>query len=415
MGQSGITSAVGLCLENAHKTVPVPAAGTAKTVGIPTTNPLRFMTVDPGGSFGASIDLEVPDDEIDGDGELGRTILTGKDYNGGFGFKLDPEVLQYILMGLYGADTQTTVQASNTTQSPAVYKHEFVYNTYAPSFTAEEIFGDGNNGRLTSGVLINELDLDFAATLRGRFGGGGYRQIPNEYRNSSGVDTVYDYTSTAAVYPDQMGGNGTNTLVRTAKGSRNYVDVASGNTGNGPLTWSSMVYGQQTGFSATFMKVNDVDVAASFLRGFGLGISRNIEKHWTGGSGADPGDCTANGFATVGKNFSILYKDNALPIALLRKSKVSFCWRFEGPLIGTSGIRYAMEIHLPRCRFQNVGVDIPASAMLLGGGFVCEKDKTLGYASKITLVNSFSNSGLGGGAGSTGAAGGIGGWNPNPV
>mgnify|MGYP000179828522 CR=1 FL=1 len=402
MAESGILSAVGLCIESVWRKVP--HTGTA--VGVSTTNPHRFFTVEPGGGFVARPDIMVPADEIDGEIELKRTILGAKDYEGGFSFKADAENLLYPLLGVFGKDIQTQISGTTTTTITAAYSHLFTPNLYAPSFTVEEKYGRGNSGRLSSGVIFNQLDLAFGRVVTASLRGVAYRQIPNTYPNASGVDTDYDFTSSSGALPGQMNdGVYTDNIAITS--SPTYIDVYPSNLGNGPFSFGGMSYGSESGFSSSYCKIDDVAVDVKILEGFNLSIARGLESHHIAGAGYDPGDCTGNGIAVTG-NIGILYSNNSINSAVLKKSKFSFNFKITGISIGNSGQKYTIEVYIPRARFIESSTDLVAGAMTAGGNFVAEKDTSLGYGVKITLINTTSVSSLGGKVSSS--PGGMGGW-----
>src|SRR5438105_116436 len=95
-GQSGRSSAVGFCVESAFGNVPITVdTGNNYLVGIATTNPHRFMKVEPGGGYDINPTKDVAVDEQDGDFEINRITHTGNTYTGKDTFKVDPETLHY--------------------------------------------------------------------------------------------------------------------------------------------------------------------------------------------------------------------------------------------------------------------------------------------------------------------------------
>jgi hypothetical protein len=250
----------------------------------------------------------------------------------------------------------------------------------------------------------------------------GYRPIPNNYPNSAGTYADYDYTSSYAVLPAQMGGNGTIQVARTA--SPGYVDVAEAtvsatNTGDGPLTYKSMINGTAGGaYASNFLTIDGTGIGgAEILPGSTLSIERVIERFQVGGSGRDMGATAAHEWDVTGK-IDLLFVDNTWVKAVQRKSNVGLNFKFAGPAIGTTGLNYGMEFYIPRMNLLDGGVEIPATAMLTGGTFQGKKDlagisgvSALNASVQIILTNTTDNSTFGGTAGSTGAAGGLGGWN----
>lgn len=144
--ESGRLSAFGLCPETKFRKVPV----TAGQVGIAGTNPHRFFTIEADGGFGANPDIAVPYDEISGSPGLRRTILGAKDYAGGVTFKSDAENMLIPLYGVMGNDAITQLAGQTTTSITDVFQHVLTFGPNKPSFTAEEIFGRGHYGRLSS-------------------------------------------------------------------------------------------------------------------------------------------------------------------------------------------------------------------------------------------------------------------------
>lgn len=394
--QSGIPSAVGLCLESTWGVPPTTAtSGNARAIGIVNTNPHRFFVVDPGGGFPPRPEVVTPHDEIDGDIELKRTMLTSKSYSGGFSLKADPEALYYILLGIFGKDVQTTLESG-------VYKHVFTKNVYVPSFTLEEIFGDQTYGRVSSGIHIDRVELDFARILTARFNAYAQHQIPNTYLES-GVQTDYDFTSGQLVMPTIMGGNGVKTWARTA--SPGYIDVAQGNNGTGPLVFAGAGYGSEAAFSASYVQIDNVNYGISLLEGSSLTIDRTIDRRMTGGSGHDIGACVGNQLVVSG-NLNALFTDNYIPRAALRHSKVGINLKFSGIAVGLSNV-YSLEVYLPHVKLSDTGPDIPGGTIMLNSRFTAKQSASEGYSVKVTLVNTFTNASLSGNAPN---AGGLGGW-----
>lgn len=411
LAQSGLPTSVGLAIESAWRTVPVTAvSGADYDIGIAGTNPHRFMIVEPGGGFPQQPEVVTPDDEIDGDIELKRSLLVYKPYDGEFGFKADGENLLYPLYGILGKNAAEILEGTTTPQSADfAIKHVFTPNKYAPSFTLEEGFGDKNYGRLNSGVVVQRLALDFGKVVTARMGLYAGRQIPNRYPNGSNTLTDYDFTSTYSVFPNQMGGDGTKRIRVTQNPT--YVDVQEANNSNGPFCFGDMTFGSESGFAAAFLKIDDVAIpSAEILEGLSISLERDIERFMVGGSGYDVGACVGNGIRVSG-NLQLLFKDNSIPLAVFKHSKLSLNFKLVGVQIGSSAEKYTLEVHLPNLKFLEGNVSVPAGAIMAGGSFRARKDPALGYSIKLTLINATNVQLLSGSAGTTGAAGGLGGHN----
>jgi hypothetical protein len=409
MAQSGRGSAYGMCIETAFRGVPLTGVANPRTIGIAATNPHRFMILDPSKGFPVTPTIDVAENEIDGDYEIHRTILQAKSYMGEFAWKVDPENSYYPFLGVFGIDTQTVAQAADTTHSPTVYRHDFKPNGrrgYQPSFVSEEVFGDGTKGRLTSGCIVQKIQITFGKTVTATMSQYGHRQIPNNYLNPAGVRTDYDFGSTAGLLPNQMGGDGVKTVLATA--APVYVDVAEVADGNGPLVFAGMGFGSQ--LTTSFITVDGVPINMDLLEGQTLDIERNIQQFQTGGSEYDVGALTANAWKISGK-MDILFKDNVIPLAVLKKAKVALNFKLSGSLIGTSGLPYALEVYCPNLNFLQGGVELPATAMMTGGNFQAKKDSVAGYSCMVSLWNTVDNTVLAGQASTT--PGGLGGWNPS--
>lgn len=394
-----------MCLESAWRTVPLTGAANPRTIGVTGTNPHRFMICDPGGGFPVKPVIEVADQEIDGDIELHRTIYQGNDYKGSFPFKVDPENLYYPALGIFGTDIQTTAQAADSTHSPAAFKHNFKPGKYTPSYTVEEIFGDATYGQLTSGVLMQRLDLTLGKTVTAKLNAYGFRQMPNRYTDATGADVNYNFGSTATVIPAQMGGDGAKTLIRTA--TPTYIDVPEQADNNGPLTFKGITNGTQAGFATAYLIIDGAAAAVQILEGSSFHFERSLEEFMTGGSGPDMGACVANEFM-CGGTLNILFQDNSIPQATLQHAKCALNIRINGALIGTSGQKYGMEIYFPWITFLDAGLTINATALLTGGQFRGKKDPTFGASCQLSLWNTVDNTNLGGTSGSS--PGGLGGW-----
>lgn len=361
--------------------------------------------MDPGGGIQGSPNIVTPNDEIDGDVTMQRTMLVAKSYAGEFPFKGDGENMFEPLLAIFGKDVQTQVAGAGSTTITPVYKHVYTPSSpgYFPSFTFEEIFGDANYARLTSGVITEELSLDFNSILQCRERVAGYRQTPNKYG-----DLQYDFGSaTANLIPTEMGGNATKCFERTA--TPTFVDVAQLNNGNGPFVWGGMGFGNESGFSAAFVKVDGSAKTVNILPGIKINIKRMIESFLVGGSGYDPGACVGNALEITG-SMDILFQDNTIPLAALSNSRIELNFVFDGIYIGSSAVKYRIEVYIPHAKFLRNPVVMPNGAIHVGGEFACKKDATSGWPIKISLTNAFSNANLVGLAGSSGNQGGGGGW-----
>jgi hypothetical protein len=401
--QPGQLSAIGLCIEANWNVVPK----TTDQVGITGTNPHRFFTCESDGGVMPKIDMNVPYDEVDGDISLRRTILQAKDYDGGFGFKADPEAMAYPTLGIFGKVTQTDLGVGSG--AVHAYSKDFVPYVHAPSFTLESVFGDKTVGRLNAGYILNLLEFTYGRTIMCRMGGYAGRQIPNEYPNLAGVDTEYDFTNVDGDLPWQMN-NGTESEQIKVSGTRNFVDIYPAYGGNGPLVHAKMKPGSITGFDTSdittsgFVKINDVLVPYNQATGAGLkiqegstiSIAREVNVFHVAGSGWDIGACSTGGIRVTG-NMSFLYEDNTVPLAALAKKKISVNFKIPGLLIANNSVYYYMhEVYLPRIRFLDPGQRMANGGMTVPGDFVAEKDVSLGYEIKMTNVDTFSFTGLAG-------------------
>lgn len=417
MAQSGLPTSVGLCLESSFRVPPITLlSGSNYAIGITGTNPHRFWVVEPGGGIEGTPTVEHPEDEIDGSIMPVRTILTGKEYNGSFTWKADPENLYYPLLGILGKDVQTILNASGSNNTAQVSNHVFTPNIFAPSFTSEEEFGDHNYGRVSSGVVIPEFSLDFSAIVTATASFYGHRQVPNVYPASSGADTEYDFTSAGTdLIPDQMGGNGTKTWQRTA--SPTYVDVAQGANGNGPLVHGGITFGSVGGnFASAYLTytANDGTVTpytgAQILPGLNIRWSRKVDSQMIFGSGFDKGAVTGSQLVCGGR-ISLLFSDTTILKRVMGHATWGLNFKVRGNKIGSTTQCYTLEVYLPHLTLLNVPVNIPDGPIIINSDFVATKDPSLGYHSKVTLINTVDNTSLGGGASTNGAAGGLGGWN----
>lgn len=415
--QSGILSAVGLVPENVWRDVPLTVlSGTNYGVGVTNQNPHRFCILEPGGGLPAQPEIFVGDGEVDGDVETNRTGKLSMSYGGGYSFKADAENLHYPLLGVLGRDIQTQIQTATTAITSNVYRHVFTPNKLANSFACEEIFGDGTYGRLSGGVLVQRVELDFGRIVMARMNLMPYRQVPNHYHNSSDVLTDYTFGSTAAVIPSQMSslGDGTNTWQRTA--APGYVDVNQEQPeeiwGTGPFVFAGWRNGTATVSGSSilagapdFTTVNSAYLAidgvaytgVEILEGMSLWIDRKIDSSMIGGSGYDMGSCTGSG-VTIGGNITLRFTDDTAYRAAIRHSRVAINFRLVGVKIGTGGTkRYQIEVFIPNCKltvpqgpFLNDGpIDISCT-------WRARKDPTLGYSLLIALQNQFDTSQVGG-------------------
>lgn len=399
--QSGRSSAVGLAIESVYGNAPITVvSGSNYNIGILSTNPLRFFIVEPGGGFPVKPTKVIGDAEIDGDFEVHRTTLTEKLYDGKDTFKLDPENAYYPLLGMLGRDVETTLAAG-------AYQHVMYHSFpgYQPSFTMEEQFGDATSGRLSSGICVAALNINHAAILTGDMTLYAKRQIPNTYPAAANVDTAYDFTNQYGLLPSQLGGDHTKMVKLTPVPS--YVDVAEGNCGNGPLVFANAVNGSASGFSNTFITINDVAYPAKITPGWTIDFARGIERFMTGGSGYDADTPVASGFKASGK-MEVLFTENTFPANTLANCKFGINMKFIGPQIGSTGFYYSYEIYCPRVKFLDSNVARDDKAIFTGGAFQCEKDASLGYSARVTLVNSFTHASLAGQHSSY--IGGLGGW-----
>lgn len=399
--QSGRTSVVGLCIESSFRSAPLTLlSGSVYNVGITGTNPMRFFTVEPGGGYTDGTTKEVGTDEQDGDSSIHRVTLTGKTYPGKDSAKLDPENLYYPLLGVFGKDVETTLTSG-------AYRHVFTPTLRnMPSFSMEEQYGDGSNGRLSTGVLIPGLHITHAAVLQWQADYYGHRQIPNRYPAAAGLDTDYDFTSVAGLLPSQLGGDHTKQVKLNL--APTSVDVAEGNCGNGPLVHANMRTGTASGFSTGFITLNDVIIDAKIQPGWVLDTVRDVESHMTGGSGFDPTDPVGNVINVSGK-MDVLFTDNTIYEANLANCKLGINMVYVGAQIASTGYYYSYEVYLPRVKLINAPVNRSQKTMMVPLTFQAEKDAALGYEIKVTLQNAYTHATLAGGTASyTGGA--LGGW-----
>lgn len=401
--QSGRGSSVGFVIESAFRSAPVTnISGNNYYPGIPATNPNRFFIAEPGGGYSPKPTKDVGESEIDGNFSIKRVTMTGKTYEGKDSFKVDPENLYYPLLGILGKDVESTLTSGALHHVMTPYKH-------LPSFTQEEQFGDATYGRLSTGVVFSGLNLTFGAILMAELTYHAHRQIPNRYPAGTN-DVDYDYTSTPALLPSQLGGDGTKLVKLTV--APTYVDVAEGNCGNGPLVFANMQFGSESGFSNSFLTINDVAYAGKILPGYNVQLTRNIESWMTGGSGYDPGQPVGNVFSASGK-LTFLFEDNTIPANVNANCKFGINMKFIGAQIASTGFYYTLEIFLPRVKFlESDGPIRNDKTMTVGGSFQAEYDAAAQTECKITLRNSFTHAALAGTE--SGTVGGLGGWTATP-
>ena len=350
-------------------------------------NPHRFFIVEPGAGVLAKPMLNKPFNELDGGFELKRTILEQKQYEGTFKFFADGENLQYLLMGMFGRDIQTQLTAGAN-------QHQFSLNSlgYAPSFSVEEIFGDATYGRLSTGCLVEKLTLDFANTLTAEAQVCAFRQIPNSYPQHASLSPAdFTFGAAASVYPDCIGGNGTNTLVRTSQPA--YIDVAQGNNGQGPFVFGSAAAGSQSGFSGGFVTIDGASYAAELQPGLQIMLERKLDRQLVMGSGYDQGVVSGQELQVTGK-LPVVFTDASIPLAGLRHSDVGLNFKLVGGQIGSTGEMYSLEIYLPRVKLENVGLQANDNLLVVNATFTARADPALGCSALLTLVNSFDSTGV---------------------
>jgi hypothetical protein len=382
-----------MAIESAFRSAPLTLiGGTVYAVGNPATNPLRYAILEPSQGIEAQVEID-SGKEVDGDFQQRRATLTGKTYSGEVVLKADPENLYYLLLGMFGRDLQTTLHVQDAQHSPAAYSHTFLPGRTAPSFTVEEDLADGTNGRLTSGVIVSRLEFDFGKIVTVKAQLEGYRQIPNTYTNAGGVATQYGFGSVAGLLPAQMGGDGTKQVIATA--SPGYVDVAQGQSGDGPLVFAGLGTGTQAGFGAAYLLVNGTPVAVEILEGSRIVVEREIDSRMAAGSGFDRGAVTANKFLVTGQLVA-LYEDMTLPANMLQFSQLALDLLFTGAPIGTSGYSYSLEFHVPHLKLTKAPVGEAVDTIVINSDFVTRKDDVLGYTVKVIAQNSVNNVALAG-------------------
>lgn len=409
MAETGLSSAFGLAIEDVWRSAPVTlSGGTAYNLGVAVRNPLRFCVVEPGAGVIGKSTIMTPDNEIDGDVTLSRTIKTDSTYNGQYAIKLDGENGYYPLLGMLGRDIQTQIQTVSSTIDTAMFNHSFRPFKFAPSFTIEEIFGSGRYGRVSTGTLIQRTEITFGKVVMMTVTLIPFRQIPNQYADATGALNDYIYGQTANKIPKQLQGwvgNGTNTWSVTP--APTYVDVQQETPqqiyGNGPFVFAGIGILPGTiggaNFASTIMCVNNVPITnTELLEGFTITINRTIAADMIGGSGYDPGIAVGSQVTVSGK-FDLLYEDTTFQLAQLKHSKVALNFKVVGVIPGNLACTtpYSLEVYLPNCRLTtNSGPTMVDGPIQVGGDYVARKDPALGYPVRIDLVNQFDNTALGG-------------------
>ena len=388
--QSGPVSAIGMAPETTAKYVPITGGSNPRTFGTASTNPARFFIVNPGSGIVPTAITQVPT-EVDGNIERIRHFMTGATYQGEVSGFVDTEEIAYILMGVFGRCVQTTAQAADSTHSVA-YKKVHTPNLKCPTFSVEEVFGDGTYGRLTSGVVVQSLTINLGDMLTWRAGLQGMRQVPNTFL-SGGTETEYDYGSTAMTIPTDMGGDGSKTLIRTA--SPSYVTGAQGNHGNTQLAFAGQKYGAESGFSSAYVTIDGTGFTTNdFLPGGSITITREVEFGMAAGSGRNPeAFCTRS--VSINGQLRFTFQDNTLPKALLGHKKGAVNAKWEGSQIGTSGVNYGLELHIPNARFNRSPVVAEAGCITVTADIDAIYDSTSAYGVKLTTWDSFNTASLG--------------------
>ncbi len=393
MPYSGIGGAVGMAVESQFCTAPLTGSASPYTLGS-TENPLRFFTTQPGGGLNGESTLDVKP-EIDGGVERKRITLTGKTYQGNFSWLADTENLYYPLLGILGRDMQSSTQAG-------VYTHLMRPGSAAPSFTMEEQMGDPNWARLSSGVMLEGLDIELSSIITARMTLRAHRQIPNTYPSSSGTQSDVLFGATPATLPVSMGGDGVKTVIRTA--SPAFVDLDAGQEGNGPLVFAQISAGTH---QAELLTANGSPVNAEILPGSRISIARTLDSRQTAGSGFDPG-AVVGGLLSITGRLVCLYEDFSLPASMLAFRQVALNFAVTGSSIGTTGTASRLEIWLPHIKLQKVPLMHTAGAILIDADFTARLDPVSGSSIQISLTNGFNTSGLSGQ--SSGSTGGLSGW-----
>ncbi len=403
MAVSGINGAIGLAIESAFCSVPLSGATAPFVAGSAVTNPMRFSAVEPGNGISGEPILDLKP-EIDGMVEQRRITLLGKQYKGDISLRADSENLYYPLLGIFGRDIQTTVQSQDANHSPAMFKHVMSPARSVPSFTVEEQMGDGANGRLTSGAVVEEVTLDFGDIVTAVVAVVAHRQIPNSYPDAGGVYRSVFFGTVPAVLPLQMGGDGVKTVVQNP--SPSFIDVQGGSSGNGPLVFAGLGYGAQ--IAGGFLSIDGTVVPVQLLPGTRVVLKRTVDSRQVAGSGYDPGAVLCAEF-TVSGRLVCLYQDMSLPAAELGFSQCAMNLRLTGATVGTSGVAASVELWLPHVKLQRAPVPHAAGAIVINADFVAMFDAVSGRSVQVTVVNSLDASQLAGAATGNGP-GGPGGW-----
>lgn len=411
--KSGRATAVGMTIETVFGQAPITlATGSNYNIGIAGTNPERFWKINASKGFTLKPTIKPQDKEIDGDFDVHRILLLDKMYDGDFAFLVDPENLYYPLLALLGVDAQTTLHAADTSHSPAAFAHAFQPNKnrgYVPSLTIEEIFGDHVYGRVETGCVVQKIDFTFGEDITATMSLYAAHQVPNNYP-LAGVRTNFDYGSAMNTIPPQLGGDGTKTWNATP--TPTYVDVSEPTDGNGPLVFAAITFGSQGGqFASNFLTVDGTGIPVDIVRGNTLSIQRVISRVPVAGTDYDVATFIAHEWTVSGK-MDLLFLDNTIPLAVMRKATCGLNFKVVGPPIGTSGYNYQFEVYIPNFNFLEGNLEIPASEMMTGGNFYAKQDPIAGYSVLLTLQNTVTNASLAGTAGSS--PGGLGGWNTSP-
>lgn len=396
MGFSGITSAVGMAIESQFCLPPLSGTNPA-TVGVGNSNPLRYMMVQPGGGVLGEPNLFLGP-EVDGDFQLRRAVMMGRNYLGHFRFLADPENLFYPFLGMFGKEVITTLQAASGT-TPGVYQHQFQPWAQIPSFTVEEDIGDGTWGRLSCGALVQQLDLQLAQILTAQIELVAHRQLPNRYPDQNGHLTDYFFGVTPTPLPPAMGGTGAVTIVRTPPPPP-FVDLVA--SGGGPLVFAGITHGSVAGFASAWLLLDNNPVAVDILEGSHISFEREIQSLQTAGSGFDPSAVTLNRFLVSGRLVA-LYKAMDLPQAAVAGRTLGLNFAVNGGGIGSTGFSYKLEVYLPNLRLQRAPLPLTAEMLAIDADFVALRDPIQGYAAQVTLVNTMNASALAGQATISGA------------
>ncbi|HLV80737.1 MAG TPA: hypothetical protein VKT32_10660 [Chthonomonadaceae bacterium] len=427
--QPGKSTAIGACIESVWGQPPLTVqSGSNYLIGIPYSNPHRFMIVEPGNGIRGKATVTNPANEIDGTIETTRTILEDKTYRGTFDFKADPENAYVPIFCMFGSEAGATTMSSQS-NTTGVYQHAFTPYKGAPSCTIEEIFGTSVYGRVTSGCLTESLSFTFGKNaVMAKWSLYGMHQVPNTYfqgTSNSLVDQDYKYDNTGTNdMAHSVPGNATYPCMQSDGTTRYwkctptpvYVDVAQtpssqtpyGPAGNGPGVFGGIVYSGteggsvQSGFSSAFVSIDGVGQSSiGIVPGFNIDFARALDVQMIAGGQFDIGACVSKAFTCKGK-MQFIYQDQSLPLAAFRHSTFSICFRVLGPQVGTTGYFYWMEFYLPNVKFDDPGPNVPDGMIYTGGTFVARQDPTLGYTAKVTLQNTVIAGQIAGGSGGIG-------------